>query len=911
MIEITVPENSARIPSFYTVHQGAAASSFRHTVDWIRGEDDDNDTLVYASNALVYLAERRLWKSEEPVWTVRHTLRSSFVEQNPALPGEQRPVISAMSVFGRNGIACGFSNGTIVVWIRSGSSLWKEHVLSTASRSIGSICATVHSVGTDNNTNLKSLFVMAGTSAGATLHTCPINTDSLTVSVKHTASLLDSAVCSCSFQQHHSSLLALIGTANPRHNKIWVYCLDGTTPHLVGTLSGHEDWITSMDWWHSTEYSLLASGSQDARIRLWMFRTYTEKVTKELDDTVLADMEEPDDDLSEGNKDGVEEDEEGESRIEFVVPNASQNNNNQLVQHVTKVTLEALLVGHEESVTCVKWHTHPQPLYGYDKLLISSSMDRAIMLWGPTLEGIWTPLTRVGSAGGILGGSVGSSLLGYCGATINPSDGRYLVGQAYGGSLHIWTSELISQQKEGELNALPLEERASFVRWQATPCITGHFGGVTDLCWETSQGEYLLTVSNDQTCRLWAPIQENEKDTIWVELARPQVHGYNLTSVASISSVKHKHLIVTGAEEKELRVFDAPRTTIRMLQTVHGEANPVDDDIERVDRAFIPSLGLSNKASAADRAEEADAMEGEVSNDTSSLTSMKLPLERDLGVASLWPEIRKLFGHNTELFCLSSTLLSRTASPLYTPKTESYLNDVLVASSCKARDAEAACIRLWDVEAGKCAQTLSGGHKSTVATLSFSPDGQFLVSSGKDRRLCLWKRTGSSNSLFELSWSKDMAHKRIIWSVDFCPYDENILASGSRDGCIKIWKIVTQDTTMQVTELCQFAPSFTIQQKPDSVTALAFAPIPVYDGEQRRGLIAVGLESGRIELFEVPTDSSDDTPPRLSLAFPPDACHIDTVTKLAWQPLRDAAQTKLWLASSSMDWGCRICEISL
>ncbi|GAX17525.1 elongator complex protein 2 [Fistulifera solaris] len=909
MAEISGPENSTHSPSFHTVHQGAAASSFRHAVDWIRGNDNGNDTLVYASNALIYLAERRLWKKEEPVWTVRQTLRSSFVEQNPVLPGDQRPVISAMSVFGRNGIACGFSNGTIAVWIRSESLLWKEHVLSTASRSIGSICPTVHPNTAEGNNNTETLFVLAGTSAGATLYTCHISTNSLTIVVQDTVSLLDSAVCSCSFQQHHSSLLALIGTANPRHNKIWVYRLDGTTPHLVGTLSGHEDWITSMDWWHSTEYSLLASASQDARIRLWMFRTYTEKVTSVLDDTVPDDMEDPDDDLSEGNKDGVEEDEEGESRIEFAVPNASQNSNN-LVQHVTKVTLEALLVGHEESVTCVKWHTNPQPMYGYDKLLISSSMDRAIMLWGPTLEGIWTPLTRVGSAGGILGGSVGSSLLGYCGATINPSNGRYLVGQAYGGSLHIWTSELISQQQEEELNSLPLEERASFVRWKATPCITGHFGGITDLCWETSQGEYLLTVSNDQTCRLWAPIEESDKDSIWVELARPQVHGYNLTSIASISSVKHKHLMVTGAEEKELRVFDAPRTTLCMLQTIHGEANSVDDDIERVDRAFIPSLGLSNKASAADRAEEADAMEGEGGSDAFSLTSVKLPLERDLGVASLWPETRKLFGHNTELFCLTSTLMSRTASPLYEPKTKSFFSDVLVASSCKARDAEAASVRLWDVEAGKCAQTLSGGHKSTVATLSFSPDGQFLVSSGKDRRLCLWKRTGSPGKLFELSWSKDTAHKRIIWSVDFCPYDETILTSGSRDGCIKVWKIDTQDLTTQVTELCQFAPSFKIQQKPDSVTALAFAPIPVHDDRQRRGVIAVGLESGRIELFEVPTDSLDDTPPRLVLAFPPDACHIDTVTKLAWQPLRDTAQTKLLLASSSMDWGCRICEIS-
>lgn len=900
-------ENSHnQVSSLQSVHHGAAASSYRHAVDWIRGESG-SDCLIYASNAIVNLAECTAVQlkgngvREDHVWTVRKTLRSSFLEKSPRT---QCPVISAICSVGRTAVACGFSDGTINVWNRGMSSSeptrdeWKEHVLcqpSRDSRSIGSLSAIWTSE------RCEALLLLAGTSSGATLYTCDASQDTLVTT--RAVPLFDSAVCSCYFQYHQSSLLAFIGTANPRHNKILVYRIDNLIPHFVGALTGHEDWITSFDWWKSTDdSSLLASGSQDTRIRLWMFRTYTEKredcLVDNTDDIISI---EEDDDLSEDNKnDGIEEDEEGESRMEIVLPTSSSDH----VQSVIRVTLEALLVGHEESVTSVKWHTNPQPLYGYDKLLISSSMDRAIMLWGPTTEGIWTPLTRVGSAGGILGGSVGSTLLGYCCATVNPSDGRYLVGQAYGGSLHIWTSE--QEQPNEELESL--EERASFVRWKATPCITGHFGGVTDLCWETSRGEYLLTVSNDQTCRLWAPIQES----IWVELARPQVHGYNLSSIASISSARHKHLIVTGAEEKELRVFNAPRTTIRVLQAVHGEAASVDDGIERVERAFIPSLGLSNKASAADGAEEDDVLDGELGMEAASLANMKLPLERDLGVASLWPEEKKLFGHNTELYCLTSTLMSRTAGPTYQPTTTLFLDDILVASSCKARDAEAASIRIWDVEAGKCAQILTGGHKSTVATLRFSPDGQFLVSSGKDRRLCLWKRTGSPERLFDLSWAQDIAHKRIIWSVDFCPFDATILASGSRDGCIKIWKIVPSDTPeTQVTELCQFAPSFTIQQKPDSVTALAFAPVPLKDGERTLALLAVGLNSGRIELFKVPMDT--ESIPRLVLAFPPDACHIDTVTKLAWKPLGDSTmpQKKLTLASSSMDWGCRICEIGL
>ena len=35
-------------------------------------------------------------------------------------------------------------------------------------------------------------------------------------------------------------------------------------------------------------------------------------------------------------------------------------------------------------------------------------------------------------------------------------------------------------------------------------------------------------------------------------------------------------------------------------------------------------------------------------------------------------------------------------------------------------------------------KVLDGGHKSSVTCLSFDPTGTILVSSGKDRRVCVW-----------------------------------------------------------------------------------------------------------------------------------------------------------------------------
>ena len=73
---------------------------------------------------------------------------------------------------------------------------------------------------------------------------------------------------------------------------------------------------------------------------------------------------------------------------------------------------------------------------------------------------------------------------------------------------------------------------------------------------------------------------------------------------------------------------------------------------------------------------------------------LKLPSERDLGVTTLWPETRKLFGHDSELVCLDS---------YRAPNSSSTQDTTLVASSCKARnDVASAAIRIWNAKEGKC-----------------------------------------------------------------------------------------------------------------------------------------------------------------------------------------------------------------
>ncbi|KAL7580991.1 hypothetical protein ACA910_005804 [Epithemia clementina (nom. ined.)] len=963
------------------LHHGAAASSHRGIIGWIQSppvaaqnrlEQDciaaaqssweSCSTLVYASHSVLNLADaNRVAVSpeiSEPVWHVKETLCTATTGNDDGGPQHIITCIATVSPQHQQGgdgtkptdsspamftaaIVCGFADGTVSLWLRSESSQWCEidfvHAEST-SLPITCIDATWLE-------GRYTFMVMIGTSSGATLYQCKLKTCSSEEEAKQNngkhVSLADfaskiimenTAVCSVNFRQEASIglLLALIGTAAPRHNKIHALqaSMLGESEtcdfRYSGSLMGHEDWISCMAWDEnssSSTASFLATGSQDARIRLWKFTSTKLNNIVMMMNTDQSQQLRPGyvptpsdvegtEELSEDDDDNTnhiiheDEEDEGESRLDIY-----QNNN------LTRVSLEALLVGHEEAVTSLCWYRHSKKFYKQDHLLISSSMDRSILLWAPGADGIWTPLTRVGGAGGILGGSVGSTLLGYLGATCEPNNGACLVGHAYGGALHVWnldgnTNVESSLSSDSSLqNAMTTEELATSLYWRATPCVTGHFAGVTDLCWEASAGHYLLTVSEDQTCRLWAPVKSasTQDQSIWLELARPQVHGYNLVSVTSLSTQQHPHFIVTCADEKELRCFDAPKLSLEILESVTGMKWPTADPTKRVERAYIPSLGLSNKATASEGAEE-DSPEEQVNS------LQRLPLERDLGAVSLWPEVQKLFGHTTELYCVTSTLTARSIAGLCDAEGSA----VLVASSCKARNEEAAAIRLWRAWEGKSHQVLSGGHKSTVATLAFSPDGTLLASSGKDRRLCLWQR--QDNGEFKLAWAKDSAHKRIVWSVHFCPCGgdsaSHMLASASRDGCVKIWSIkriaesAPSQPVLEVTTIHSFAPARKINGKADSVTAVSFCPRYIRSGI---AVLALGLESGHLELWNIPLGSQHSgVPPSINLAFPDNLCHKATVTKLAWRPseITDEEPRGLILASCSSDHGCRIFEIT-
>ena len=86
--------------------------------------------------------------------------------------------------------------------------------------------------------------------------------------------------------------------------------------------------------------------------------------------------------------------------------------------------------------------------------------------------------------------------------------------------------------------------------------------------------------------------------------------------------------------------------------------------------------------------------------------------------------------------------------------------------------------------------------------------------------------------------ARQEAHKRIIWACSWNPFGHEF-ATGSRDKNVKIWAVDKGSSVKQLMTLPQFS---------SSVTALSWYAL---DDQRNNGFLAVGMESGVIELWSL------------------------------------------------------------
>ncbi|MBW4477761.1 MAG: serine/threonine protein kinase [Tolypothrix brevis GSE-NOS-MK-07-07A] len=140
------------------------------------------------------------------------------------------------------------------------------------------------------------------------------------------------------------------------------------------------------------------------------------------------------------------------------------------------------------------------------------------------------------------------------------------------------------------------------------------------------------------------------------------------------------------------------------------------------------------------------------------------------------------------------------------------------------------------------------GHSSDVNSVTFSPDGQMLVTGSDDRTIKLWNLTTKQ----EIRTFK--GHTSWIYAIAISP-DGQTIASGSADKTIKLWNLNTGQEIR------------TLKGHSDSVTSLAFSP----DGK----LLASSSLDKTIKLWNLKTNKEIRTlkghsKTLASVAFSPD-----------------------------------------
>lgn len=181
-------------------------------------------------------------------------------------------------------------------------------------------------------------------------------------------------------------------------------------------------------------------------------------------------------------------------------------------------------------------------------------------------------------------------------------------------------------------------------------------------------------------------------------------------------------------------------------------------------------------------------------------------------------------------------------------------------------------IRLWDVATRQLRDTRFDNTGSPYA-LSFSPDGETLVSGGRDNTVRFWNvQTGVLKRFLE-------GHRDDVNSVVFSP-DGETLASGSDDGTVRLWNVRTGGTVATLKGNTKF---------PEGIRALAFSP---------NGTTLASATTDEIWLWDVHTKQTtrilEGHTWRVSaLAFSPDG---ETLASAGWDwtlRLWDTATGKL------------------
>ena len=352
--------------------------------------------------------------------------------------------------------------------------------------------------------------------------------------------------------------------------------------------------------------------------------------------------------------------------------------------------------------------------------------------------------------------------------------------------------------------------------------VSGHSGAVVDCSWD-ADGRYVLSASSDQSSRVFAPVhslRSPSRTAPWCEIARPQVHGFDLCAACLLPG-PIAHRMCSGADEKVIRVFLA---THSFIQTLHNVSDPT--------AALQPTQPLSttqpSSASSAPSSSSSSSSSSSTSSSSSSLSSAH-SLSVTRSIRAVLPElglsnrglqagdaVQQLKGFTPHTATVEgAAAVSDAASPVSLhadedddddragaasslagsalpdnglPPVASSASHAAVSSSASSSvfslpptDSQLAMLTLWP-EVDKLY-----GHGNEIRRLCASPDGLLLASS------CAAKTASQADVLlFDTgSWmcvGRVHSHSNTVSCIAFS-HDSSMLLTGSKDRHITLTRI--------------------------------------------------------------------------------------------------------------------------
>lgn len=437
-------------------------------------------------------------------------------------------------------------------------------------------------------------------------------------------------------------------------------------------LQGHIDTIRCINVNDKLNPKYIASSSQDTYVRLWSLNRLNEQ-------DVIS--------YKSRKKDNLTVFDEYKSQTSFVF-SVSEN----VYYHIL---LESVLSDHEDAVSSVCFLEEENKMY-----ILTSSFDFNVGLW-ELKNGIWDKNFTLGEMSGNKHSFFQAIFLG------NKDN---IIAYSYTGAMYQWK----------KVNNA----------FESVPVVHGHFKPVTDISWDNT-GNILLSCSQDQTSRIYCLIKSID---YWTEISRPQIHGYDINSVAFLNNNneidKNYNLInkfICASEEKIIRMFEPSFNTLKYINCLselefNFSKTKSNDFFEK---SYVEgtkhALNLTTKQVVVEDEEFDDKFDITKFDPTSMLTNQNQELSNSknyqispdedfLTNHTLWPETNKLYGHSYEVITVEA----------------SHKGDIF-ASSGSARNEKYAQIFIWSISSNNVLQKLDG-HILTVVQIRFSEDDQMILS---------------------------------------------------------------------------------------------------------------------------------------------------------------------------------------